>query len=180
MCFCKIHSAKFKHLTGRKEHPNHRASTRITAASLATRRRNRSPLVPAIQSSPPCCLAGLRSECLGCPRRWVESVPLQTPIRRHSAEIDRTGRLRLGGSMPRSRIQRRTWFALSSLASAMPATDAPTSQQAAITACLNSSVWFRLRRLGFSISIVSTIVIGGHYLHGLSPQFTDDFAGCLR
>ena len=62
----------------------------------------------------------------------------------------------------------------------MPATEAPASQQAAITACLNSSVWFRLRRLGFSISIVSTIVFGGHYLHGLSPQFTDDFAGCLQ
>jgi hypothetical protein len=27
---------------------------------------------------------------------------------------------------------------------------------------------------------VSTIVIGGHYLHGLSHQFTDDFAGRLR
>ena len=62
----------------------------------------------------------------------------------------------------------------------MPATDAPVSQQAAIIACLNSSVWFRLRRLGFSISIVSTIVLSGHYLHGLSLQFTDDFAGGLR
>ncbi len=62
----------------------------------------------------------------------------------------------------------------------MPATDAPASQQAAITACLNSSVWFRLRRLGFSISIVSTIFLSGHYLHGLSAEFTDDFAGCLR
>ena len=62
----------------------------------------------------------------------------------------------------------------------MPATDAPASQQVAITACLNSSVWFRLRRLGFSISIVSTIVFSGHYLHGLSPEFTDDFAGGLH
>jgi hypothetical protein len=46
----------------------------------------------------------------------------------------------------------------------MPATDAPTSQQAAIIACLNSSAWFRMWRLGLLTSIVSTIVIGGHYL----------------
>jgi len=33
--------------------------------------------------------------------------------------------------------------------------------------------------LGFSVSIESTIVLSGHYLHGLSLQFTNDFAGRL-
>lgn len=56
-----------------------------------------------------------------------------------SAEIERIGSLRLGDSMLRFRIQRRTCFALTSLPSAMPVTEALASQQAAITACLNSS-----------------------------------------
>jgi len=46
---------------------------------------------------------------------------------------------RVGGSIPRSRIHRRTWFALTPLAIAMPATEAPGSQHASITASLNSS-----------------------------------------
>ena len=32
----------------------------------------------------------------------------------------------------------------------------------------------RVRRLGFSISIVSTIVFGGHYLHGLSLELAPE------
>lgn len=50
-----------------------------------------------------------------------------------------TGKRRLGGSMPRSRNQRRTKLALTPLARAIPATEAPGSQQASTTACLNAS-----------------------------------------
>jgi|JI6StandDraft_1071083.scaffolds.fasta_scaffold39098_3 hypothetical protein len=42
-----------------------------------------------------------------------------------------------------SRIQRRSWLALIPLPKAPPATDAPSSPQASIKDCLNSSEWVR-------------------------------------
>ena len=53
-----------------------------------------------------------------------------------------------GGSMPRSRIQRRSWLALIPLAMATPATEAPGSPQASIRDCLNASEWVRRVRRG--------------------------------
>ena len=54
-----------------------------------------------------------------------------------------------GGSMPRSRIQRRSWLALIPFARATPTTDAPGSPQASIRERLNSSEWVRRVRRGF-------------------------------
>ena len=62
-----------------------------------------------------------------------------------------------GGSMPRSRIQRRSWLALIPLASATPATEAPGSPQASIRDCLNASEWVRRVRRGWmTVMKVST------------------------
>lgn len=99
---------------------------------------------------------------------------------RVTGSLDFTRRRRLGAVTPRTPIYLRSRFALIPLASAIPATDIPGSLHARTRSSLNSSLCLRLRRGGFSIPIVSTIVLSGHHGAQLHRLGIDDFPGRLR
>lgn len=99
---------------------------------------------------------------------------------RATGSLDSTRRRRLGTVTPRTPIHLRSRFALTPLASAIPATDTPGSLHARTSSSLNSSLCLRLRRGAFSIPIVSTIILSGHHGAQLNRLGIDVFTGRLQ
>ena len=135
------------------EHPSHSRSQATQAAAEDAGQSTVTVTAP-LRSSSRMGVSRLGESCTG------------TKLPNGSDAATRNGRQdNSGGSMPRSRIQHRSWLALIPLARAMPATEAPGSLQASIRDRLNSYEWVRRVRRGWvTFMKVSTVVRSGHYV----------------